>query len=236
VAQSRITADRHLVPKDDFGYRVSIIDTFRRRSIFPENVRNLSVESVSWERPYRTLNLKSVLSNLTLAWDLRIKREDAYIIGKKNGGIFHDELLRNANFSADDFDALGICSQAGRKVSVNEQSGTIGKIEVHSVRPARRVGPDGQQRVDIVVELTQAWTPDDQSGRNYRGGCTLIVDPDTGSILYCARKRVAHPGRIAGQQQYQMQLADDSLYANYFRFSLGGEEPFAATHRGGNNG
>ena len=46
-----ITADRDLVPDDDKGYRVAFMQAFRRRGIYPADVRDLSTESVCWQRP-----------------------------------------------------------------------------------------------------------------------------------------------------------------------------------------
>src|SRR2546423_9776986 len=46
-----ITADSDLVPDDDRGYRVAFIEAFRRRGIFPPDVRTLSVDSLRWRDP-----------------------------------------------------------------------------------------------------------------------------------------------------------------------------------------
>ncbi len=46
-----ITADTDIVPNDDLGYRVAFIEAFQRRGIYPQDVRNLSVESLVWKPP-----------------------------------------------------------------------------------------------------------------------------------------------------------------------------------------
>ena len=46
-----ITADYDLSPVDQDGYRVAMIESFRRRGIYPPNVRNLSEESLLWSPP-----------------------------------------------------------------------------------------------------------------------------------------------------------------------------------------
>lgn len=43
-----ITADVEVVPDDNKNYRIAIIEAFRRRGIYPRDVRNLSVESLKW--------------------------------------------------------------------------------------------------------------------------------------------------------------------------------------------
>ena len=41
-----ITADLELVPEDPYNYRLSFIDAFRRRGIYPQGIKNLSIESL----------------------------------------------------------------------------------------------------------------------------------------------------------------------------------------------
>jgi hypothetical protein len=43
-----ITADTDLVPDDDLGYRIAFIEAFRRRGIYPRDIRTLSESSLSW--------------------------------------------------------------------------------------------------------------------------------------------------------------------------------------------
>ena len=43
-----ITADIDLVPDDDLGYRIAFIEAFRRRGIYPRDIRTLSPESLCW--------------------------------------------------------------------------------------------------------------------------------------------------------------------------------------------
>ena len=46
-----ITADADLVGVDKYGYRVAFLEAFRRRGIYPDDVRTLSVESLRWSPP-----------------------------------------------------------------------------------------------------------------------------------------------------------------------------------------
>jgi len=93
------------------------------------------------------------------------------------------------------------------------------------------VGPDGQQKLDLVVELTQSWTPPG-SVEKYRGGSTVIVDLEQMRIRYVVRKRVGHAQRISTQQGFRMALADSSIRSNYYSDIALGGEPFALLHRG----
>ena len=99
------------------------------------------------------------------------------------------------------------------------------------MRPARRVGPDGQQRLDLVVEITQSWTPRDETGAKYRGGCTLVIGLEDRAIRYCIRKRVAAEGRVASLASFRLRLADATARSNYFEDATNGAEPFAMLHR-----
>lgn len=44
--RAMITADFDLVEEDNLDYRIAIIEAFQRRGIFPDNVKNMSVESL----------------------------------------------------------------------------------------------------------------------------------------------------------------------------------------------
>jgi hypothetical protein len=46
-----ITADFDLVEDDDLNYRIAFIEAFRKRGIYPRDVRTLSVESLLWRGP-----------------------------------------------------------------------------------------------------------------------------------------------------------------------------------------
>src|SRR5207237_8544648 len=43
-----ITADVDLVPEDDHHYRVAIIESFRKRGLYPRDLRTLSEQSLHW--------------------------------------------------------------------------------------------------------------------------------------------------------------------------------------------
>ncbi len=45
-----VTADLDMVPDDDLGYRIALIDAFKKRGVYPRDIRTLSEESLSWRR------------------------------------------------------------------------------------------------------------------------------------------------------------------------------------------
>ena len=234
-----ITADRDLVPDDRFGYRVAFIEAFRRRGIYPRGVRNLSADSLAWERPDTQLPIGEILDpeapssrRLWLGWHLHANRREAYDASRRNGALLHD-WIRSLPASADaQTEGLGFCRGEGTTLPVKGVSGRLSRFEAHSVRPVQRIGPDGQHLLDLVVEITQSWQPPDGSAMRYRGGCTLLVDLEKQEIRYCVRKRVGHPDRIDAQQAYRAAMAGTMLRGNYFDDVASAREPFAMLHRG----
>src|SRR6185295_2289607 len=149
----------------------------------------------------------------------------AYDISRSNAAILHGWLKK-----ANDEQAQSLGIYRSTTLKVGDEVGNLSPFEVHSVRPVRRVGPDGQQKLDLVVEITQSWTP--PSGDKYRGGSTVIVDLEQMRIRYVVRKRVGHADRISTQQGFRMSLADSSIRSNYYDDIALGREPFALLHRG----
>jgi hypothetical protein len=221
-----ITADRDLVPEDTWAYRPAFIQGFRRRGIYPENVRNLSSESLSWEPPETGFAIDEMFKDLELSWDLRLDRREAFAVSRRNGKRVHDFFK---TLKKTDTEALGFYQDGG--AVLNGEPGELRPFEVHSVRPVRRIGPDGQQRTDLVVEITQSWLPAGGRGK-FRGGCTLIIDIEKKTIRYVVRKRVGHPIRMQNQERFQMEMAQGNVGFNYFGEAVVRREPFAMIHRG----
>jgi hypothetical protein len=46
-----ITADYDVSPSDPDGYRIALMESFRRYGIYPDKVRSLSEESLFWQPP-----------------------------------------------------------------------------------------------------------------------------------------------------------------------------------------
>jgi hypothetical protein len=222
-----ITADRDLVPEDQRSYRVAFVSAFRERGIYPTEVKSLSVGSLVWEPPPVVLgNVKSLLSSMSLDWDLTVNRRQAYECSRANAGKLHGWLLDRSD---DEIQALGFFREGG-PMKVGDVEGQLGGIEVHSVRPARRVGPDGQLLADLVVEITQTFRPTPPAVGRFRGGCTLLIDLERSEVRYFVRKRVASAPRLQAQQAFASDTAD-ALRAAYFLDPNRGVEPFAVLHR-----
>jgi hypothetical protein len=113
------------------------------------------------------------------------------------------------------------------------------KFEVHSIRPSMRVDWNEQSRLQWVIELTQRipqyLDPQSSDGTApdyyFRGGCTLLVDAETGKVRYSVKKRL-DAERKERQRRYLLGEGNESLAATYFGDAMSdGSEPFAMLHR-----
>jgi hypothetical protein len=229
-----ITADADLVRDDKYGYRTAFITAFRDRGIYPRDVKHLSPGSLAWEPPplpLRQAKVRAVLDRMAIDWDLNSKRRPAYESSERNAATFWQWLMDPAAVSEEEISALGLLRiQTPQSVTIGDQPGQLRRIEVHSVRPARRVGPDGNIRSDLVVEITQTFRPSQISGARYRGGCTLLIDLASAEVRYLVRKKVTNADRMASQLKFAA-AGSGGLDENYFAHDSGAREPFALIHR-----
>lgn len=88
-----ITADLDLVPNDNRNYRVAFIEAFRRRGIYPRDIRSLSVESLCWQKveDENDCNLFADLWNEKIA-DLKNKNYEELNLKLPKMNLFRDFL------------------------------------------------------------------------------------------------------------------------------------------------
>jgi hypothetical protein len=146
---------------------------------------------------------------------------------------------------------LGLALGNDAPRSIRRRSDDTPVFEVHSLRPCRRIGPDGQQRTDAVVELVQKrkgfFDPDDQKAVDegkiafaeakqdfyFRGGCTLVIDPKTGVIRYCIRKSIWSESRLNQERRFRQGDFGDAAGGAYLGPSSPDDEnPFRFLHGG----
>lgn len=251
-----ITADADLVPDDDRHYRLAITEAFRRRGIYPQSVRTLSEEALRWHHPSaaeqeslrRLLPTQRDLGALSLQWKLTGNRAEIFETNRTNRRIVHTWLESVTRWATSrQLDALGWLMGL-------DLARPMPPTEVHSVRPVRRVGPDGQHLTDLIIEITQSrpgyLDPDEQKRADrepparrkarrptcdfmFRGGCTVILSLESGEIRYAITKNVQSESRLARQRAFIDSIG--SVQATYF--SQGPHrplrEPFAMLHRSG---
>lgn len=227
-----ITADADLVRDDVRSYRVALVSAFRDRGIFADGVKYVSAGSYVWEPAPDNVNaVEDAVKKMDLKWDLHGNRRAAYDRARKNQSLLHAWLLDPQQIGDDDLATLGL-ARPGTPITMGKTTGVAGKIEVHSVRPARRIGPDGQMRSDAVIEITQSWHADAPSTLTFRGGVTLLADLETRAVRYMIRKRLDHQERFTQAQAFAA-APDGALRGNYYNFQSQTREPFAMLHRQG---
>ena len=240
--RAMITADRDLVADDPRGYRVALVEGFRQRGIRPPDVPTWSPDAMVWQTPEQPDLLDPIsdtLAGLTGGWQLNGDRFAAWQASRRDAGRLHDALMRAPQRDVL-LAALGLLPppEGGaewRPAEVDAVYGEVSRLEIHSVRPLRRVGPDGQVVSAVVIEITQRWRPSvppsAPAPEVVRGGCTIIWDRTDRVVRYTVSKRVGHAGRSAAQQALRMALTESgSTYGNYRRPDRRRQEPFALMH------
>ena len=185
-----VTADRDVVPEDPWGYREALIDAFRERNVYPRSVTNLSEDALLW-RPARGPVPGFGSLRLDRFWNVPGDSSDAAARHLMRAALELRDRLRRA----DVLEALGLAAP-----------GRTGGDEieppcVESVRPAYRVGPDGQQLYDVVAEVTQRWRLSGPGGFDFYGGATLILSQE-GEMRYVISKSVGSSTRLEAQRDY----------------------------------
>jgi len=236
-----ITADSDLVSDDHYNYRLSFIEAFRHRGIYPHDVRNLSEESLSWKGPsdqeqkiFDGIFGKENLKTLFSAADKNINRKQIHEQSIKSRQKLSD-LLR-AQPSKKIAEAFHIILEfKDNNISLcTDNEGNI-DFEVHSVRPTRRVTADGDIQTDVIIEITQcrkgyfeeSIQEDVDRGRYQKkgslppdfyvkGGCTLIVDQRTAQVRYCVYKNVMSQNRLNRIRKYLSGFSSPTLATTYF--------------------
>lgn len=249
-----VTADRDLVPEDERRYRISIIEAFRRRGIYPKGVRSLSAESLCWAGPsadelptfQSLLPTAEYMEQLKPDWSLNSNRKNAWKAAQKSAAQVHGWLAETGRPLGP---SLGLALEADAPLSIERGTNGLPKFEVHSVRPARRVAPNGESRVDLVIEITQKrrayLDPELQAMVDegkidpppedfwFRGGATVLVDLESREVRYCIGKGITSADRLERQRRYVAGDSDGSLAVTYFGDPRNRDEaePFALLHR-----
>lgn len=240
-----VTADFDLVPNDKLGYRVALIEAFRRWGILPDGLRTLSEEQL--RLPFARVEFSGGDGNdwdvlASLATELRGLVSDS-LYTQDRGAIF--ESLRGARARAHDFlhdvfkgqpnehrnaykvvTGLNLDANAGLD-GLRMKSSGLPSFEVHAVVPSLRVSPDGRIVKQLLVSVTQRrrGVPIDESDTSkgvfdFRGGSTLIFNMDSAqpTLRYAITRPIDDVVRRTAIQRYkERRLAEgQSLRATYF--------------------
>ena len=234
--RAMITADADLVPDDGRNYRIGMIEAFRRRGIFPQGLRSFSEESLRWpEGVARSLDVGALAQKLREFPDRARysgSREQIFETTRAARGYLHELIASGVGNVAGWERVAGLVLTPGRKLPGLEVRGGRPVFEVHALRSAQRLGPDGQMLNQVIVMITQQQRVTPKVGRPFvfRGGCTLIFDLDTLRLRYCIAKSIDDDARRAEVQHHLEASQRGSLRATYFGHHSDAE-PFARLHR-----
>jgi len=252
-----ITADYDLVTDDRYNYRLAVIEAFRRRGLYPLDVRNLSAESLIWHQPteseqadfLKVFDSPERLRELVPEWGLATNRRKIYDQARHSQMMLHQWFTAPEGRDAARAAYLVLDKNAPQGFYRHEHGPNQGvpTLEVHSVRPARRIGPNNQTLTELVIEITQRrygyYDPGVQArvdnGMNdppkpdfiFRGGCTLLVDPDSAQVKYAIYKNILNANRLERMRGFLNSDGRPSLRATYLgdprkaRFRMETAEP-----------
>ncbi|PYE30634.1 hypothetical protein C8J37_1169 [Rhizobium sp. PP-WC-1G-195] len=255
-----ITADYDLVPDDPLGYRLTIIEGFRRRGIFPDDCLSLAIDSLLWENPVYALSIND-LKDLDLV--PKFRRSEVIAAAEKNAASVHEWITEPSDDEDDRMwqEVSGVVFRHNLVPDDDRETihswphhrdGDYPPVEVHSVRLTRRTGPDGQDLRQLIIELAQQrrgfFTVEQQEQQEkdpmhpeeadfrFRGGATLIFDLREGHLRYAISKPISDDARLSRQREF---LTKTRLGISAHGFFIGtserspNNEPFAFVHRGG---
>jgi hypothetical protein len=251
-----ITADADAFPQDPLQSRIAFIESFKRWKLLPRDVRSMSEETLIWgtlEEP-KPAWLSSIMADIDLSWDRKLSRSEVFELNEKNRKTMHEALRRVFAKDPTLYGQFGLIPDLPRY----RQDGSLMKrpkkgdttFDVFSVRPTRRVAPDGSFRVEMIVIVHQRQPvrldgsvaldgieagPDGGPREEFfwfRGGATVIIDPRRGEeeIRYSIIKNSGSEGRRLRQAETARGSYVSPLRALYFGHD---REPFAAMHAGG---
>jgi hypothetical protein len=235
-----VTADRDMVAEDVLGYRVALIDAFRKRGIFARGVTNLSEESLIWpsgeEFDYDPKWLAGHLRAQSDGLRYAGKRQEIYEQSKEAQRSLHDQLLAKPVPALFQFARLcGLELDPTTAPKEIERRKGMPEFEVHQFRTAFRARPDGTLMNYVTLTLTQReFVPlGPKEGYNFRGGATLILDLDTMTLRYCIRRPIQDPARRTAYTAYMRGDLPASIRMKFFstdKAQKRGFEPFAFLH------
>jgi hypothetical protein len=231
-----ITADSDLVPHDAHGYRVAFVEAFRRRGIYPQDLRSLSVDALRWRHAAEDDGedlLKPVILKLrdfAERFQYLDSRADMFHRTREWRGRAHG-LLQNLLRRSSPERRQELMLALGLDLTTGDEP-----FEVHALRVATREGPDGAARPQILLSLVQERSlgggPAFGEGLfTFSGGCTVIADQRSAKVKFYVSKNLLSASRQERQRTFRAR-PEKPLAAVYFGSSplTGMAERFAMLH------
>ena len=205
-----ITADTDPVPDDDLHYRIAFVEAFRRRGIYPRDLRTLSPDSLLWRtpesdeiRPSQTLQdalqrLQPYASEFLFAQQRRHHRAARAGLPPAARAAARSARVAQRAFR----DARRRLERRARSSASIRSAG----FEVHT-RAVRAAAETGRRHRHAGADRHHAGDRDPSDpampgspSMPFEGGCTLVGDLRRLKIRYCIRKNVESTTRQARQQ------------------------------------
>ncbi len=190
-----ITADKDLVPHDDWGYREAWVEAFAKRHIYPPGVVSLSETALLWRGPEQQMPPEPELSFGQLRFDGDPGRVAGNEEMTRQAAAF-GQLAADEQYRAE----FGLVARDDPRLAGDE----VGLPVVESVRSSRRVGPSGQVVFDLIAEISQRRSVQSSSageGFDFFGGATVVLDP-RGHVRYVIRKSILDETRLEAQRRF----------------------------------
>ncbi len=179
-----ITADRELMPTDEFDYRGSMIRAFRRREIQFESVLDVSEESLLWGRP---VHARDPVSGLAFS-ELRLANDHSEAFDLNEAERWGSVFIRYATR----------CNQHLAEFGLKPEKAPYGPVVIESINAFSRIDERKTIKRGLIIEVTQQRI---SRASTVTGGCTVILD-SAGYVKYVVRKRVDSINRRRRQAKH----------------------------------
>jgi hypothetical protein len=177
-----VTADYDLVAEEGFAQRQAMIEAFRLRGIYPDDVPSLSEDSLLWARPDEKLK--------------KVPPEGIPQIVQETARAFRRRPAESAG-SEGAWESVGEAARVARGLRAWAYNNARHldlrpdrKINVDGFHSVFRVAPNGQLQVEVVAQFGQLESTvgmPEYGGLPLRGGTTVIAAAD-GTVRYVISK------------------------------------------------
>jgi len=178
-----VTADYSLRPDDQYHLRANLIEAFRQRGIYPDNVVSLAEESLVWDEAGPELGpLHAELVEERLAQEAQsyaeVSQSKAASV-RKMAPEYEDVREKRLDREQQAEQAVALHEYAEEHRSELHLHPDI-TIAVHGFHTMFRVGDDGQLRTELVAQFTQEAEDRDPDlgGLPTIGGTTVIFSAE----------------------------------------------------------
>ena len=202
-----ITADTDLTNEDESGYRVALINAFRRFGIFPSTIGATFPVDLMWKPAAVEISLEELEIQSYAVTD----RQTEFASERERCAMLFEQW-QSLGLTAAAISAMGLALDKTAPRTIDRTRDGLPRFSVDSFRLARRTGLQGEQLNDWVITLSQerrgyfdptVQTAQDEGQKReppdfiFRGGCTLIVDAATWQVRYCIAKSILSANRLA---------------------------------------